>query len=279
MSGKFDKKKKNRKKKSSNALLWILLIVCVIVLTAAIGFIITMESRDAGEEQPDVTQTETAEQTETTASVDDTEATSAPQEETPDKVQVDDVELVDYDLGEGLQITDVGKYTGIYMEDGTDEVVSGVMMIVLANNSEDPLQYAEIELTVGEETAYFSVSTLPAGASVVLLEKNRMDYDANVTVNQAVAKNVAFFSQPLSLCENKITIQALNGAMNITNISGEDITDDVVIYYKNSAQDVFYGGITYRIRIEGGMKADEIKQIMASHFSASGSTIMFVTCG
>ena len=83
----------------------------------------------------------------------------------------------------------------------------------------------------------------------------------------------------MSLQEDKLQLQVLDGALNVINISGEDITGDVVIYYKNAAADVYYGGITYRVRIEGGIKADEIKQIMASHFSDSGSKVMFVTVG
>ena len=65
--------------------------------------------------------------------------------------------------------------------------------------------------------------------------------------------------------------------MNITNISGNDITGDVVIYYKNASSDMLYGGITYRVTVTGGLKAGEIKQLTGSHFSASGSRIMFVT--
>ena len=87
------------------------------------------------------------------------------------------------------------------------------------------------------------------------------------------------FSEPLSLQEDKLQLQVLDGALNVVNISGADIEGDIVIYYKNAASDLLYGGITYRVRIEGGMKADEIKQIMASHFSDSGSRIMFVTVG
>jgi len=49
--------------------------------------------------------------------------------------------------------------------------------------------------------------------------------------------------------------------------------------YKNAAADLYYGGITYRVRIEGGIKAGEIKQLMAGHFSETGSKIMFVTVG
>jgi hypothetical protein len=52
-----------------------------------------------------------------------------------------------------------------------------------------------------------------------------------------------------------------------------------VIYYKNSASDLYYGGITYRIRIEGGLAAGEIRQAMGNHLSESGSAVMFVTIG
>jgi len=50
-----------------------------------------------------------------------------------------------------------------------------------------------------------------------------------------------------------------------------------VVYYKNAAQDIYYGGITYRITIEGGLKAGEIRQTMTKHASDTGSKIMFVT--
>jgi hypothetical protein len=42
---------------------------------------------------------------------------------------------------------------------------------------------------------------------------------------------------------------------------------------------MYYGGITYRIRIEGGLKAGEIRQGTAAHFNPDNSTVVFVTCG
>ena len=71
----------------------------------------------------------------------------------------------------------------------------------------------------------------------------------------------------------------MDGAVNVTNISGEDIEGNIVVYYKNAAKDLYYGGITYRITIEGGLKADEIRQVMTNHASDTGSRIMFVTIG
>ncbi|MBQ8856547.1 MAG: hypothetical protein IJ024_00230 [Lachnospiraceae bacterium] len=194
------------------------------------------------------------------------------------KVDIDERKETSINLGNGMRITEVGKYTGVYMEDGSDEIVSGVMMIVVQNEGENTIQYAEITMPVGEEEAFFTMSTLTPGSTMILLEQNRMAYiDAEYTT--AVAENVAIFSEPLSLCEDKLKLQILDGAINVSNISGEDINGDIMIYYKNSSVDAFYGGITYRVRIEGGLKKDEIKQIMASHFSESGSTIMFVTIG
>ena len=216
----------------------------------------------------------------TKAETTDTESivTDAAEETVNTPARVDELEEVSISLTHGLRITDVGSYTGVYMEDGSDEIVSGVMMIAVTNQGENAIQYAEITLPVGDRNAVFSLSTLPVGSTVILLEQNRMAYAAG-EYTTATASNVALFSAPLSLCEDQLEIQILDGAMNITNISGADIAGDIIIYYKNSAADVYYGGITYRVRLQGGMKADEVRQIIASHFSDSGSTIMFVTCG
>lgn len=194
-------------------------------------------------------------------------------------VSFEAVEKISVDLGYGLSITDVGKYTGIYMEDGTDELVSGILMIVVTNSGEDAIQYAEITMPVRGGQANFSLSTLPAGESAVLLEKSRLQWSGDEDYANATLENTVLFTEPLSLCQDRLKLQILDGAINVTNISGADITGDIMIYYKNSAADLYYGGITYRVRMEGGIKAGEIKQIMASHFSTSGSSIMFVTVG
>lgn len=178
-----------------------------------------------------------------------------------------------------LKIVDVASYTGIYMEDGSDEVVSGVLMMIVNNYSDKDIQYAEITLPTENGDAKFTLSTLPAGESVVLLEQTRMQYTGNEDKIKAVSANVAIFHEPLSLHEEQLKLQVLDGAMNVINVSGKDIDGDVIIYYKNAAADLYYGGITYRVRIEGGIKSDEIKQVMASHFSDTGSRIMFVTIG
>ena len=211
-----------------------------------------------------------------TAGQNDPESTTSSNPTNPVKIEAQ--ENVNINLGYGLYITGVAKYTGIFMEDGTDEIVSGVLVIAVENTGNTDVQLAEIEMPVGKQTASFKLTTLPAGESMVLLETSRMQY-TDMDFTTAIAKNVVLFQEPLSCCEDKIKIQILGGALNITNISGSDITGDVVIYYKNASSDMLYGGITYRVTLTDGLKAGEIKQLTGSHFSASGSRIMFVTIG
>lgn len=178
---------------------------------------------------------------------------------------------------QGLSILEIGSYTGAYVEDGSDEIVSGVAMLVLENNSGETIQYAEIQLHGGEEMLTFTFSTFPSGEALVILEKDRKSYQEGANYEPELSALALFDSDP-SLQEDQLEIQTLDGAINITNISGADITEDIVIYYKNCSQDLLYGGITYRIQIPGGLKNDEIRQIMAKHFTLT-SRIMFVTIG
>lgn len=187
------------------------------------------------------------------------------------------LEEIDVVLDRGLQINGIGAYTGAYVEDGSNEFVSGVLMLRVTNNGTEAVQYAEFTIPIGDSEAKFSLSTLPVGATAILLEQNRMLWNEQTVYPAPEMSLVAMFNAPLSLQEDQLKIQALDGGLNVTNISGQDIDGDIVIYYKNAQQGIFYGGITYRVCLQGGMKADEIKQIMSDHFSATGSEVVFIT--
>ena len=182
------------------------------------------------------------------------------------------------EVNEGLVITAAGNYTGIYMEDGSDDPVTGILKIHLTNISEEAIQYARITMNVDGEEALFTVTALPAGATAVLLEQNRMEYREDVDYMTLTAKceNLALFDKALSLHEDKLQIQTLDGALNITNVSGSDINGTIILCYKGWQNDMYYGGIAYRIKLEGGMKAGELRQIMAEHYMEPGSRLVFV---
>lgn len=260
MSAKYAKKKKHGKTG---------LIIAVVLLFVLLVFVLLLAWGLHNTEEPSSDEPGTA--------TDMPEAFSSEQTTEP-TLEVQTEHMENY-LGKGLTLLEMGKYTGIYMEDGTDEVVSDVLMLIVSNDGDQDIQYAEFTIPTSNGDARFSLSTLPAGEKIVLLEQKRMPWSANEDYSNVNAGNIAVFSEPLTLCEDQLEFQNLDGVINITNISGKDITGDIVIYYKNAATDLLYGGITYRVRLEGGLKADEIRQIMASHFTRSGSRIMFVTIG
>lgn len=243
----------NRKMNSRNRRkrLWVLIAVLAVLLIAALILVLCLTGKDP-QDVPSVPSQNQTHQIEATVAV-------------------------DVPLGNGLTVDQVGSYTGVYMEDGSDAFVEDVLMLVVTNNSRADLQYAEITLPVSDGEAQFSLSTLPAGQSAVVLEKNRMTWSKKESYAEATVKNTVQFNEPLSLCEDSLKLQILNGGMNVTNISNNDITGDIVIYYKNVVDGMYYGGITYRVRLEGGLKANGIQQIMSDHFSADGSRVMFIT--
>ena len=245
---------KNKKTKTV-----LLLVVTLLLLTALFaGLVFLLRGREENPAQQD-NQTKPS-QTEPAAN-------------TLDSV----LEDVTVDLDKGLQITGIGAYTGAYVEDGSNEFVSGVLMLRVTNNGTEDIQYAEFTIPMEDTAAQFTLSTLPVGATAILLEQNRMLWNEETVYPEPEMSLVAVFDASLSLQEDQLKIQALDGGLNVTNISGQDIDGDIVIYYKNAQQGLYYGGITYRVRLQGGIKAGEIKQIMSDHFSATGSEVVFVT--
>ncbi len=179
------------------------------------------------------------------------------------------------DLGQGLRITDIGAYTGAYVEDGTNDVVSDVLMVILENTSEKALQYAQVTLQFGQETARFDLTNLPAGQKAVLLEQERMAFSSQEPDGWLLENPV--FLEEFPMYEDVFQIIAEENVLTLRNISDTPVSGDVYVYYKNWSQGLYYGGITFRAKIEGGLEPQEQKQVMASHFNPAASAILMVT--
>lgn len=192
-------------------------------------------------------------------------------------VQVQPITQDIMELEDGLRIKGIASYAGIYMEDGSDEAVSNIMMLILENTGSRDLQLARIDLVYADFTAQFEATNLPAGESVVLLEKNRHPAVKEDCLS-AETKNVIFFEESMDLMEDRLTLEGAKGAVRVTNRSDRDISGDIFIYYKNSAEDLFYGGITYRARLEGGLPAGETAAVLTGHYTPENCRIVMVTC-
>lgn len=269
MKGKFQankkKSRKSGKKSHSNLFLWILILLMLAVSIGVFAFVFGGE--DSGEDEMDDSAISTSESSGESSS-------ESPKNELPFVEPTDGQDL--FDLGSGVSIVGFRDYTGAYMEDFSDDVVTDVLGLLITNQGSECVQYMEVVLTAGETSAEFVVSTLLPGATLLVLEKNRMAYSTAPEFTTATTQNVAFFTESPSLMEDTLKIQCLDGVLNVTNISGEDIENDVVIYYKNLVNGVYYGGITYRTRVEGTLAAGEVRQGVASHFSPDNSSVIFV---
>lgn len=194
----------------------------------------------------------------------------------PQTVRIETEEQSPINLGYGLQITDTGRYTGIYMEDGNGDIVSDVMMVIVLNSGTTDIQLANITAACGDVEYRFSLTNLAAGERAVLLDLDRKESEGDI-LDSAILTDAVLFEQPMDLMADAIEVDGLDGMLNVKNISDTDIDGDIFIYYKYAAQDVYYGGITFRVRIEGGLKAGELRQIPAGHYSPNGCTIVQVT--
>lgn len=264
MSGKHVKKKRSSGKSAALAFALALLTIAVVALAVW---------RSSGSaDTPPAEETPAA----ATPAPEQTEATPAPSAAPSVEVELEPVTAIN--LGYGLEISDVGSYIGAYMEDGSDEFVSGVMMLIVRNNGETDLQFANIEVAYTDFTASFQVTNLPAGQAVVLLELNRQPLPEGEPLS-AVAQNVVLFDEPMSLREDILALSGSDGSITVKNISDADISGDIYVYYKNSAADLLYGGITYRAKVEGGLAAGEERSIVAGHYDPDNSLLTLVTCG
>ncbi len=150
--------------------------------------------------------------------------------------------------------------------------------IIVCNESSKTLQYAEIVATFqGGITHIYKVTTLPPGETCFVEEESYAPYrETDTGFFGFEIKKVAFFTEEPSIHSDKFQFSGADGILNIKNISDGDITDTVVVYYKDYKETQLSSGKTYRVIIEGGIKKGEMKQLIASHYMQNASIIMFV---
>lgn len=265
MKGKYLKKRK----KNSGAGVLVIAAIALAVLAAVLWFFF------GGDDGALPTPAETS-GTESSGTEDTNPPGTTFTEPTPSQTDPAESNMPAINLGYGVYLERVSSYTGIYMEDGSDELVSDVMMVIVKNTSEADLQFMNINVSYSDASYHFEVTNLPAGASAVLLERNRASAPEGTPIS-AAAENAVFFQEPMSPQPEVFEISGMDGALNVKNISDQDISGVIYVYYKYAVQDMYYGGITFRAKLEGTLKAGEIRQIMTNHYDPDSCEILMVT--
>lgn len=173
-----------------------------------------------------------------------------------------------------LVIQQISDYDGVFLEDGTDDDVVGLTVMLLSNTGSSDVEYASITLQRGSETLQFEVSVLPAGASVAVQEKNRAAYVE--TPYSACQADVALLDD-LGMLETSIRVQETGVyALSVTNLSDEAIPA-VRLFYKfyMEEQNAYIGGITYTAKLTD-LKPGEEREITPAHYAQGYSRIVMV---
>lgn len=176
--------------------------------------------------------------------------------------------------GTELTVQNISSYDGIFLEDGSDGEVTGVAAMVVENTGDTNVEYAAITISCNGETLEFDVSDLPAGATVVVQEKNKTPYQSGTYTDcSAVVAEMGDFE----MSEDQVKVEETeSGSLLVTNLTDEEIPC-VRIFYKfyMADEETYVGGITYTAKLTG-LSAGASQTVTPSHYAAGNSRIMMV---
>ena len=162
-------------------------------------------------------------------------------------------------------------YSGQYVEDGRDELVTNVAAILVTNRSGKFLDLATLTFDIDGREALFRVTGLPAGRSAWVLEANRMTA-TNSSTFTFVDMATGFRDNVIS-SSDKLSITCVGNMLTATNVSGDKL-ENVFVYYRVLHSDGNYlGGITYVIDF-GTLEPGASIEKLAGHFSAEDARIV-----
>lgn len=176
--------------------------------------------------------------------------------------------------GTELTVQNISSYDGIFLEDGSDGEVTGVAAMVVENTGDTNVEYAAITISCNGETLEFDASDLPAGATVVVQEKNKTPYQSGTYTDcSAVVAGMGDFE----MSEDQVKVEETeSGSLLVTNLTDEEIPC-VRIFYKfyMADEETYVGGITYTAKLTG-LSAGASQTVTPSHYAAGNSRIMMV---
>ncbi len=179
------------------------------------------------------------------------------------------------EIADGITLDWVYTATGYFPEDATDDMVEDVLAAKFTNTTDRSLEYMTLTLTVNGEEYPFSIKTLPAGRSVYVFNSDRLAAPTDVTEVTSEVEYQVFFADEPTLREDVFKYTVTDGMIAVTNVTDEDITADFYVYYKSTAGEDLFGGITYRFKVSGTIKAGESFNGYTPHAYSHMTEVMF----
>ena len=163
-----------------------------------------------------------------------------------------------------------------FPEDASFEEKQDVLALTVKNESNKTIQLLRIKVTTDQKEMIFEITTLPVNMPVNVFEKSGQTLAENEEIISISGENRVDFEKSVGLERETFELDVHDKIINVRNITKEDINTDIYLYYKKKYADGnYFGGITFRAKIDG-LKAGELKQVSVSHFALSDSEVIFL---
>jgi hypothetical protein len=133
-------------------------------------------------------------------------------------------------------------YDGHYVEDGSEDVVSGIAALYLHNSGDTMVASCRVIIRLEDGLYRFEATCIPPGSTVLVLEKSRRPYfDMGIySVGGRASKGNK------KDLHDSLHIEGFMGGLRIQNISESDY-DSLCICHKNydPVNNIYIGGVTY----------------------------------
>lgn len=180
------------------------------------------------------------------------------------------------DSARGLKLISLDTIAGAYVEDGSDAVSENIFTALFQNAGGSTLQLANAVITINGTEYRFDITTLPPGAQVRVMEKDKKQMPETFESCTMSAENIIWFESEPSLCEDRFEIIERSGGLVVTNISDETVSAPIYLFYKNYDGEIYIGGITYMTTVEKSLAPGESVAVVAGHFIPGSSKLMYV---
>ena len=231
--------------------------VLVLILALCLLISLTACKKKPVETDEPTTQTPTTEATEPT-----TEATEPTEEMTEPK--------------ETLEVLQYGAYSGKFVEDGSDKEVDSVACILVKNHSAAYIDYAKITAKIGDRDGEFVLTGIPADGTLWVMESTGMIIgakDSFTYVDQVISQ-----LRTEEMIDSRVQVSFSDGAVILTNLSEEDLSN-VQVYYKQIHNDGnLLGGFTYTLTAET-LAAGQSTALISAHSQQENCALVRLSCG
>lgn len=177
-------------------------------------------------------------------------------------------------LLQDVSVAEVFSYSGPYVEDGANEECKNICAVRIENKSSVHYQYLHFTVKIGGTVYTFKATTLFAGAKMTVLCEDRSEYrDGDIESVEFLA--AAPFAEKPTVHLDTLEITYTDGFINVKNKTDKTLKN-VYVYYKNTDDYGFIGGITYRVSF-GNIGPGGLVQMGTANIRSETGKIVFST--